>query len=435
MYRMLGKIVSLVSILLLVLGGFSSRASAQNELMFGQTHFYTVVFRGNGEAITYAKLAITNSDDAPMTDFSFDIPNVSPTEMTIYQMTLPQECTAPNYKDEARPCSAYRDPDYTKRYYPNRYDTGEAEYRKIDFTKSGSRYTLTLPTPVQPYKSTAIIVAYAAQGYTSENLGLYTFNFETIKVASRIQNVTVAVDVDSDLFLKGKKSSVNYGLSTARVSDMGMSQSVSSPTLDNVVNQIGSYAAIIKEAKNLSSNESFTVKGEYAKSWLRLYITSIILSIVVVCAVLYGIYFVTKLLKRRNEGKEQIIAVADVVASPSAQTQVNAFSFTHALAGLVSSSLIVGITAIGTVFDPISILMYAVGREPIAQIVVVIMILLLYVLSIFGPAIFVAIKHGWKSFLSVLVAELAWFIIFIIVYLVLFQTGLSSAFYGSQIMM
>ena len=29
-------------------------ASAQNDLFFGQNHFYAVIFRGNGESVVYA---------------------------------------------------------------------------------------------------------------------------------------------------------------------------------------------------------------------------------------------------------------------------------------------------------------------------------------------------------------------------------------------
>lgn len=53
-------------------------------------------------------------------------------------------------------------------------------------------------------------MAYVAKGYANESLGLYKFNFETFKVPSRIEEIKVAVDVDSDLVLKVKKSSVDY---------------------------------------------------------------------------------------------------------------------------------------------------------------------------------------------------------------------------------
>src|SRR3989344_5901344 len=116
MNKFFTEIVSLVSLSVFVLVGFAGMASAQNELLFGQNHFYTVIFRGNGEAITYAKIAVTNPDEKPLTEFSFEIPQVSPTEIVIYQMKLPQECIRYDYRDPAKPCLEYRGPDYAQRY-------------------------------------------------------------------------------------------------------------------------------------------------------------------------------------------------------------------------------------------------------------------------------------------------------------------------------
>src|SRR3989338_6510564 len=295
MNKFFGKIIGVVSLSLFVLIGFAGTTSAQSELLFGQNHFYTVIFRGNGEAITYAKIAITNPDEKPLTEFSFEVPKVSPTEMVIYQMKLPQECVNYNYNDPARPCLQYRDPDYAQQYYYYGYSNGKAEYQKIQYTKSGNLYKFTLPTPVEPYKSTAIIVAYAAKGYVNESMGLYKFNFETLKVPSRIQEIRVAVDVDSDLLLKGKKSSVNYN-SLGIASERAVApQAISSRDLDKVVGSIGSYGPIVKEAKNLAPNESFVVKGEYATNWFRLYLGSILLTLLIVVGIFVGVYFLVKL--------------------------------------------------------------------------------------------------------------------------------------------
>lgn len=199
MNKFFAKIVSLVSISIFVSVGFVGVASAQNELLFGQNHFYTVIFHDDGEAITYVKMAITNPTEKSLTEFSFEMPRVSPSEIVMYQMKLPQECVRYNYNDPARPCLEYRDPDY-------RYSNRQAEYQKIQYTKSGNLYHLTLPTQVEPYKSTAIVVAYAAKGYVDESLGLYKFDFETLKVPSRIQKIRVVVDVDGNLLMKRKKT-------------------------------------------------------------------------------------------------------------------------------------------------------------------------------------------------------------------------------------
>jgi hypothetical protein len=420
------KIISLVSLSVFVLVGFVGMASAQNELLFGQNHFYTVIFRGNGEAITYAKIAITNSEEKPLTEFSFEMPKVSPSEIVMYQMKLPQECVNYNYNDPARPCLQYRDPDYAQQYYYYGYSNGKAEYQKIQYTKSGNLYRFTLPTPVEPYKSTAIIVAYAAKGYVNESLGLYKFNFETLKVPSRIQEIRVAVDVDSDLLLKGKRSSVNYNTTGLGVSELAAPQSVSSRDLDKVVGSIGSYGPLVKEAKNLAPNESFIVKGEYATNWFRLYFSSILLTILIIVAIFAGVYFLARFLKRRGGQGGQFGSGANQQMPPqSPQGSISIFNLTNVSVSLLSVVLVVGLTYLLR-FLLESDLLRSMNIDPVFGIVGFITIILLYVLVIFGPAIIVAIKHGWKSLVSILIAEFLWFVIFLVLYLVLFQSGLTS---------
>ena len=412
--------VSLFFILLSIAGG----ALAQTELLFGQNHFYTVLFRGNGEAIVYAKLAITNPDEKPLTEFSFEVPKVTPTEIVMYQMKFPQECVKYNYNDSVRPCLEYRDPDYAQQYYYYGYSNGQAEYQKIQYTKSGNLYRFILPTPVEPYASTAIIVAYAAKGYVSERAGLYTFNFETLKVPSRIQEIRVAVDVDSDLLLKGKRASVSYnslGISSERAA---APQSISSRDLDKVVGSIGSYGPIVKEAKNLAPNESFIVKGEYATNWFRLYFGSILLTFFVVAGIFAGVYFLVKFLKKRDVESGQFGSAADERVEPRMpQGLISIVNLTNAWVSLLSVVSLFGLTYL-LIFLGESNLLRFVNIDPVFGVVGVIAIILLYVLIIFGPAIGIAAKHGWKSFVSILIAEFLWFVFFLIIYLVLFQSGL-----------
>jgi hypothetical protein len=44
-------------------------------------------------------------------------------------------------------------------------------------------------------------------------------------------------------------------------------------------------------------------------------------------------------------------------------------------------------------------------------------------IAIFGPAIFMASKRGWRSLVAVLVYEFLWLFLFLIIYVVLFRTG------------
>jgi hypothetical protein len=55
------------------------------------------------------------------------------------------------------------------------------------------------------------------------------------------------------------------------------------------------------------------------------------------------------------------------------------------------------------------------GPWMIGSILSLLTAVLLYFIAIFGPAIFVAIKKGWKSFLSIIIMAVLWAIFFMIV--------------------
>lgn len=419
------KIISLSLLSLFIFSSFIGISFAQDRLFFGQHHSYTVIFRGNGEAIVYAKIVITNPDEKQLTEFSFEIPKVSPTEIAMYQMNLPQECVIYDHNSPGLPCLKWRDPDYTQKYYYYGYEYGkeEAKYQKIQFTKSGNFYRFALPTPVEPYKSTAIIVAYVAKGYVKESFGLFKFSFETIKVPSKIEQIRVAVDVDSDLLLKGKRAQVDYG-----VPDAGLAgrQTISSRDLDRVVGKIGLYAPLVKEAKNLSPNETFIVRGEYATSWFRLYLSSILFTILIIAAILVGVYFLARSLKRRGGGQNGQFRsginqqISSQVSSQTPQDSISIFNLTNALVSLLSVVVVIGLTYL-LLFLSDSDLFRFLRIGPVFGLVGFITIILLYVLVIFGPAMIVSIKHGWRYLIAILIAEFLWFVIFIVVYIVLFS--------------
>jgi len=431
------KVALLLTIAIFTLLSVSQPVLAQSELLFGQDHSYSVVFRGNGEAITYAKLVVTNPDNKPLTEFSFEVPKVTPTEMAIYQMKLPQTCVQYGndygYPGSTRGCVKYQDPDYANAYYYG--DTnGKAEYTKIDYSKSGNLYRFTLPTPVQPYKSTAIVVAYAAKGYVKNVLGLSTFNFETLKVPSRIQSLRVAVDVDSDLILKGKKAEVNYTSNDSfGTSAPALSKSMSSPELDNVVRSIGSYGSLVKEAKNLSPNESYTIKGEYASNWFRLYLKEILFTIVILVGMIVGLTVLTKVLKRRYKSLTQT-AENKQELNASQPSLFHYFNVTTILLSFGSVALTTGFSFL-ILFLQDSNLWYLIGYNPLFSLLCFFASAMLYGVFLLGPIVYVTSKQGWKAFLAMLLADFLWFLVFLLLIVLFFHLGSSRGYTTVQPMM
>jgi len=398
--------------------GFAPAAGAQSDLLFGQSHYYSVVFRGNGEAVVYAKLVIPNPGDTPLADLSFEVPGAVPTEMAIYQMTVQAPCNryAPMTSGMAiQPCAEYGAPNYDNSYY---YGNDQAHYAKVDFTNSGNLYKFTLPNPVQANQTTAVVVAYAARGYVKDSFGLFKFNFETLKVPSRISKLQVAVDVDSDLLLKGKKAAVNYavpaGVSSTSLGLTAGKADISSQQFSNAVSSIGLSGAIIKNASNLSPNESFTVKGEYSASWWRLNLFGIVMTIVIIAVIIVGVYFLMWFLKRKNKKTEAVAPKAPATMSNNWITLTNA---------IVSFGSVVLMVAVSRLLPMIASTMNAV-YDPTLSTALVLAVVLFYALAVFAPGIIVAtMKRNWRPFVAILIAEFIWLIIYLIVYFVLFRSG------------
>ncbi len=426
------KILKLSGLLaLLALFLISTGASAQTELLFGQKHFYSVFFRGNGESITYARIVITNNQETPMTEFNFEIPKVTPTEMVVIQQLLPQRCIKWNYdyknpQDPYAPKTClelgdadYSSPSYNSGYYYNEQPLENGTYQKVKYTKTSTGYNLSLAAPIAPNKSSAIIIAYAAKGYVTNIFGLQKINFETIKVNSRIETIKVAIDVDSDLLLKGKGSSVNYNEEPSMMAQAPSNfAGLSSSQLDSKVSRIGSYGPLMKETKNLANNESFVVKGEYATNWFRLYLSNILWAIGIVVVIFFLLSLLKKRLKKNNKtttpnttnnNKGSNLTLLDPLYA--------SMSFLSAMAVLVLSYLMQ--------FVSDSSLFGSLGNNPVFLIIGFITVILLYFLAVFGLSIITSIQHGWKAFISIILGEFLWYLIFLIFFLILFSSGLN----------
>jgi len=80
MTHAVAKFFAAFFIAITMMAGLAPAAGAQSDLLFGQNHYYSVVFRGNGEAVVYAKMIIPNPGDTPLADLSFQVPGAIPTE-------------------------------------------------------------------------------------------------------------------------------------------------------------------------------------------------------------------------------------------------------------------------------------------------------------------------------------------------------------------
>ncbi len=405
------------------------------DLFFGQEHSYTVVFRGNGEAVVYGKIGFTNTGDKAVDMFGIQIPNANPTEFTALQQTTVvnnNPCIYPyQYESYGKPC-AMEDLAYPSGgFAENRVMNNPSGYEKLTFKSAGNQYDIKLTQVVEPNAKGEVIFAYVAKGYVNKSLGVYKFAFETPKVNSRIKNVSVSVDVDSELILKGKRSNVNY--STRAVSD-GMTSAfadssgarMSSPEFVQSVSLIGTNGPVTKTAQNLSPNESLTVNGEYANSKLALnwfsMLWKVLLGLVILVVIIWLIRWSYLRSSKITTASDSSQANAPL-NTPHAEEET--FHLLHPLysaVGVLSAFVVVGIGFLSQMALR-STIMYGTYDSGITSLAIILLAGLFILVVLVLPPVLIGIKLGWRAGVSVLVNTLLAFVVLLALYIILRITG------------
>ena len=308
----------------------------------GENHNYSVVLRGNGEAVVTLKAAFSNtlSDKEELRSISLRMPSQAiPSDLTVFQIFAQEYCLRyepmpypvpsgmPNqelfYKNPSPRCLEYSESDYYNYY-------GGGKYQKARIDYSGDTLNITLPKAIKSGKQGAVLVYFRAMGFARKNLfGAYKFEFESVKTENSINNLNIGISADTDHFLKGGQGEVEYRygsgdymLKAPELKD-GASQ-VSSPTIDNVLSQLG-QGAIVRNAANLAPLESYKVKGMYADSRLKLYSKEMFIVLLAVLFILAIVFLVGRKIlklastaaikKEAKEGQHQESTLNAVVSS------------------------------------------------------------------------------------------------------------------------
>lgn len=275
--------------------------------LFGQNQWYSVILRGNGEAVITVKVALSNTNEngAALSSTKLRLPSrIIPSDINVYQIIAQGYCQ--RYEDlkpgveivyRTPNCIEYSEPDYFSYY-------GGGKYQKAKFEYSGDTITVNLPTPIKAEKSGAFFVYLRAMGYAKKNIiGAYKYNFESFKSEDSINQLNIGISTDSDLYLKGSKGQVDYRYAESAValkSADAAGAPMASPAIDRVISQIG-YGTISKNAANLAPLESYKVSGVYANSRIKLLGREIAISIVVLAVVsLIIILVIRKVLRMMN---------------------------------------------------------------------------------------------------------------------------------------
>jgi hypothetical protein len=390
----------------------------------GQDHGYSVVFRGNGEAVVSARIAFTNTSDNAVDKVTLRIPKVEPREVSAYQIIVKGRCirygqttTSQGIAYQNQTCLEYSEPDYYQGYY------GNSQYQKAKYELDLDTLTITLPQKVAANKQGAYFVYFRANGYTKKDVfGAFNYTFETMKTDATIRNLRVGIATDSDLFLKGASSEVNYRFNdTAAVAEFGkagVSEPVANATFDSYINQIGS-GTLVKTASNLAPLESFTVDGAYAGSRAKLYGNQIaIVAAVLIVFLLLAAVVVRFVYKRLAAGKDGVEGKDKPMPHNSSNLLV--------IVGVsfLSSFLITAYTTLLFVGTNILSSVVSYRYDAVMAIFVAIISFGVYTVLLFGPAVYFGFKKGVGWGIGMLVAIIIWLMFFMgigLLALLLFQ--------------
>jgi hypothetical protein len=382
----------------------------------GQNQNYSVVFRGNGEAIVTLRVALTNTneDNSPLSKVSLRIPKVQPTDISTYQIIVQPPCVRYSSTQVTTPgvykppnCIQYDEPDYY-----NYYSGGK--YQKAQFDYSGDTLDIKLPSPIAAQKSGSFFVYFRAFGYAKKNLfGAYKFEFESLKVNQPINRLTVGISTDADQVLKNATGQVQYrfsdvssaALKAAPSAEMG---AVANPTIDSFVSQIG-RGNIVKTASNLAALESYKVSGMYASSSVKLYGGELATAMVVVIfLIILAAFLVRKVMKRVVRAKvgtqESSLNSSDTDVMKNFLICLGA-SF---ISALLSAGYTVVVFIVGNSLDRL------VGYPYVAVIVILLVVIsfAMYLLFILTPAVYIGFKKGVGWGIGTFVMTTLWLVLF-----------------------
>lgn len=235
----------------------SSPALAASDLLFGaQEHRYSVVMRGNGEAIVYGKLTVPNTGHEQLKELRLTL-GVSDAQDFVAYQEVAEVCDPTD-----DPQCLYADPDHP----------GYSRRKSYHFEK--------MTVEQVSYGTTTIIFAYRSMSYTHDRPGYFSFDFMTPTVDNRISSMTVSVSTDSDLYLKGGDTEIDYDASLADTAALGMTEE----SLTVVAKSIG-RGSFTEHASNMQAGESLTVSGMYSEHKWITNLSTILLTILAVALV------------------------------------------------------------------------------------------------------------------------------------------------------
>ena len=333
----------------------------------GQNQFYSVVFDGEGDAIVAAKLKIQNIGKDNLKELSIEIPGEDVRLINIMQEVIRFQKICGAYDPKGN-CSYY----YDQQVWPPEYYSIDKNTEKLS---KSAKVTLNLPAELKEGETGTVLLYYKTDSYVKKSLGVFNFDFETIKWIFDTDRIRVAVNVQQDLYLEGVKGKIEYQDNFA-AAEKALVSGVQSQDLQQFSSQIEWQQGIVKEASGLDPYESFHAKGRYAKSWLNLNKGGIGVGVLITLIVLGFLYYFVYRKIKNVKGNIVLKAIS-----------IGVFS------GIVSIVLWI---IVSFLLDWIRQFIYYQYNSLLTLLIILIVGIISLVL-IFGPALYFGFKHGFMN--------------------------------------
>lgn len=246
--------------------------------IFGQNHYYQVVFDGEGEAAVAAKLTLQNTTKEETSSTIVEIPGNNIRMIRAVQEVYEKEKECRNWEqicmeEEEGRCVRYerkcQEWYWRTRLYNPTYYTLEPEKEVLS---NSIKYTFELESALKEQEQTALLLYYKVPEQAQKKRGIFYFTFETAKVPYDLDKVRVAVAVQEGFYLKGGEAKTEYKSNFQALEEAAPAmRGVESQSLSRFSSQIEYAKGYVKQTQGLDPWESFTVKGQYAESWFMLY--------------------------------------------------------------------------------------------------------------------------------------------------------------------
>ncbi len=431
----------------------SCPVGAATNLLSGQKQYYTVMMRSDKQSLVYAKVTFENpSTKDALKTFSFTLPDdVAVSNLSVQQILAKQTTKTcktyetyneyknrvssvyeqtQTYYDQNKRCITYDETSaydedfdfdanmssstdyYYYEYYLRRSTDSKFEYTDLTAKRSGQTYTVELPTPLQPKKQGAVLVAYTSKDYISGSVGRYHYDFRTFTAKELVSKAVVAVNFDDDLYSTLTSSKRQVSTSAAGSLTQGTSltadSAYESKSVDDIQTSVGRGGRYVKEKAQLLPGETFSVKGVFATNKFMLYLPGIVWGVVVLLLLAAGTWFGYRLYRRKHPKTDKPHPVPSVQATPTQAEKTSAPVVT------VKSALFTSLAATGAsgallliIAGLVAVLDFDSYSSTFISFVVLLTALLTLTVLFALPFVYVLKEHGLKGVYRWLICHVA----------------------------